>query len=290
MSDSQKPLDQKVLEWLGKHGYPLEMAVASEFSRLDLDVTQSGYYEDPETQQPREIDVVAEYVLTGEEREIIFNLVFAVECKKSNVPWVSFRSTTEQEPNLASFGWVRNLSGWEVKEQLDEQSGFATAGPNVHKANLSTGLAVANFSNKESNKNGDAAYKALLSSCKSAQSLVDKADRRQFAPANNLEVLIATIAMPLVVLDAKLFEASLDEEGTVQVEEVRETIVAFRYPVSKKEYRSPIQVRVMTVSGFAQFVESLRFLDEMLSGDSSYLDKAYDTFKSSIDPGKLMVT
>ncbi len=50
LNQSTKPLSVKVQEWLEKQGYPLEMTVASKLARVDLDVTQSSYYDDPETE------------------------------------------------------------------------------------------------------------------------------------------------------------------------------------------------------------------------------------------------
>ncbi len=165
LNQSTKPLSVKVQEWLEKQGYPLEMTVASKLARVDLDVTQSSYYDDPETGDPREIDVVAEFALPSDTRSIIFRLLFPIECKKSSSPWVAFRTTTFNEPNLYDFGWLWNCSGGFIKRQLREDHSFAVAGPNYHSANLATGLSVANLSKPGQQQEGDAAYKALLSSC-----------------------------------------------------------------------------------------------------------------------------
>ncbi len=77
----------------------------------------------------------------------------------------------------------------------------------------------------------------------------------------------------------------MDQEGKIQLEEVDETIVAFRYPVSKDTHRSPIQVRVMTSDGFEQFVSSLSDLDSTLVDNKTYLDDGYDAYRKATDPG-----
>jgi hypothetical protein len=48
-----------VESWLQKQGYPLEMVVAQELRRAGFGVTESAYYEDQHSHQPREIDMFA---------------------------------------------------------------------------------------------------------------------------------------------------------------------------------------------------------------------------------------
>jgi hypothetical protein len=51
-----------VKKWLVESDYPLlrEMEVAARFRRGGFGVSQSDFYVDPDTEKPREIDVVAE--------------------------------------------------------------------------------------------------------------------------------------------------------------------------------------------------------------------------------------
>jgi len=51
-------MKEKILKWLNKQGYPLEMEVASKFLDNDFGVEQSKLYNDPETGTLREIDIV----------------------------------------------------------------------------------------------------------------------------------------------------------------------------------------------------------------------------------------
>lgn len=82
-------LDSKILEWLEKHGYPLEMRVAQAFQQAGFEVSCSEYYLDPEKDKPREIDVIAGMsdVFGG----VIFQVAFIIECKSSKEkPWICF--------------------------------------------------------------------------------------------------------------------------------------------------------------------------------------------------------
>ena len=53
----ENDLEKRVADWLKTQGYPLEMRVASALREVGFDVSQSEYYNDPDTQTSREIDV-----------------------------------------------------------------------------------------------------------------------------------------------------------------------------------------------------------------------------------------
>jgi hypothetical protein len=79
------PLREKLLAWLEKQGYPLEMKVAAQLRlKTQLHVRQGWHYQDPETAQSREIDIIA----TGSELHGFAAVHFAIECKAPNKPWM----------------------------------------------------------------------------------------------------------------------------------------------------------------------------------------------------------
>src|SRR5687767_1963194 len=80
-----------VLDWLEKQGYPLEMHVAEEFRKAGFEVTQSEFYLDPDTNQPREVDVLATNYVEITPTERVVRIRFVIECKRSrDKPWVMF--------------------------------------------------------------------------------------------------------------------------------------------------------------------------------------------------------
>lgn len=78
----------KVLEWLQKTGFPLEMYAASTFRGAGFDVRQSATYADPDCAKGREIDVLAQ------DPDVLglVEISFVVECKASLNPWVVLTS------------------------------------------------------------------------------------------------------------------------------------------------------------------------------------------------------
>lgn len=101
-SAEKKSLDDKLAEWLGTQGYPLEMEVAQEFRAGGFAVGQSTYFLDPETEEAREIDVIAWH--EKKVSDIQVRLTCFIECKLSpERPWVIFTSRRELGDELFDF-------------------------------------------------------------------------------------------------------------------------------------------------------------------------------------------
>jgi hypothetical protein len=99
MSDScAEDLDSKVLSWLEKEGYSLEMRVAQTFQEAGFAVSQFEAYLDPELNALREVDVVASISRQVGERIVVL-VAFFVECKyHRSKPWVVFVSPKRLSP------------------------------------------------------------------------------------------------------------------------------------------------------------------------------------------------
>lgn len=84
-----RDLQASVQEWLEAQGYPLEMRTAAAFRLAGFRAVQGVYYQDPETDAWREIDVVADIPEVYRSARI----VFVAECKSSrDKPWLLFTS------------------------------------------------------------------------------------------------------------------------------------------------------------------------------------------------------
>jgi hypothetical protein len=88
------PLESRVLGWLKEQGFPLEMEVASMAKAAGFEVSQSDYYIDPDTGEPREIDLVLSLNNLKHGFSLTYNLF--VECKSSrDKPWLMFSTPNE---------------------------------------------------------------------------------------------------------------------------------------------------------------------------------------------------
>src|SRR5260370_33584405 len=85
-------LPDKILDWLRGEGYPLEMRVASVFRSLGFRVDQGTYYQDPQSSDLREIDLVVS-IQDDRTTGILMRVNYVIECKSSRTaPWVLFTS------------------------------------------------------------------------------------------------------------------------------------------------------------------------------------------------------
>ena len=81
-------LKNKVLDWIKKTGFPLEMEAASAFRSAGFGVRQSFTYTDPQSEKGREIDVLAQ----DPDWMGVIEISFVLECKASSKPWVVLTS------------------------------------------------------------------------------------------------------------------------------------------------------------------------------------------------------
>lgn len=81
-------LTEKILDWLNKTGFPLEMTTATEFRKQGFDISQSLTYLDPQSDKGREIDVLA----SDSNWVGLIDIHFVVECKSSANPWIVLMS------------------------------------------------------------------------------------------------------------------------------------------------------------------------------------------------------
>ncbi len=192
MSDFKK----RVKKWLEDTGYPLEMQVARTLQNTGFRVSQSQYWEDPDTEKMRETDVIATLEKTEwGEKPNLTDVIEAsgqliLECKSSkNLPWVVFSRTSREGPLLQGFKLVRAIP----RQCVHIPELMRTLAPFVR--NESRSAYGVTTSCRQTNK--DSAYSAMMSVAKSARYWI----RQATSPA---------FAIPVIVIEAPLLEAYLD--------------------------------------------------------------------------------
>ena len=209
-------LRNKVLDWLNKGGFPLEMESAKAFRSAGFDVRQSATHLDPEEQKGREIDVLAQ----DPDWVGLIDIYFVLECKSSDKPWVilvaedtlrnynrgrCFAVTSDEAQKEISSNW---RSGGEFKELIDKpvRCGYG-------------------FQQALGGKN-DKAYGAAISVLKACSGLTS--DREP----TGLKRL--AFAFPVIVVNSPIFECSLNSDGELELEEVQESEFLFSAHIPKE--------------------------------------------------------
>ncbi len=205
-TDPKEPLDRKVTDWLAEHGFPLEFRVARAFRNQGFEVKQNHYVNVPDSENPREIDVLAVYDTRAFFREPRYELY--IECKWSKTnPWVVFASDeADVPPTSAILRAIRtNPMGEGVIWLLEDYEGasswqapFQSSGTAAHGGRQTLV--------KKPEQHPDLFYAAMQSvtAITSASGLRDV-----MRPVDPPEP--CTFAFPVVVVDAPLFKVSLAE-------------------------------------------------------------------------------
>ena len=200
----------KVLEWLQRTGFPLEMHAASAFRSAGFDVRQSATYSDPESSKGREIDVLAQ----DPDWIGVVEISFVVECKASPNPWVVLTS----EDALSNYN---RLFAFAITSLAARQAligkGYTTFGaldPYIKRPSHG-GYAL----RQAFCKDNDPAYAAAIGVMKACTDLAQ--DR------TSSEIPRLAFVFPVIVVDSPLFECVLTEDGELKLTEVRQSEFLF---------------------------------------------------------------
>ena len=238
---------------IDKTGFPLELRIADLLKNSGYEVNHSVYYVDKDEGKGREVDIVAHRSQFRKKRNarwfVIHNL--AIECKKSDKPWVVFSSTArgddDQNLFIVDVPYGTGISEWD-ESSWDIFDEIEKVHPMLKHERQGRNYFVP-FSHSE---NSETIFKALTTSVKAAIAIEERLtpysdDRLQFN-------------YPIVVLQGKLFEAYL-EDGDINIHEVDRIPINFSY-ISANYPQKPYLVPVVTESGFSAFLEELNNLLE----------------------------
>lgn len=194
-------LTDKVLEWLGSTGFPLEMEAAFAFREAGFFVRQSAVLPDPQSDKGREIDVLA----NDPDFIGVIDISFVVECKSSSNPWVIF--TSEDAFSLYNRVHAFAMTSGAAKEALSKRLG---------KDWWEKWIARSEYGGygfrQALRKDADPAYTAAIGAVKACHGIAQ--DR------SSSSIPLLAFAFPVIVVDSPLFECSRNAEGALKLVEV----------------------------------------------------------------------
>lgn len=213
-------LADRVRNWVGEQGYPLEMLVAKGFREGGFLARQSEYFLDHESGDSREIDVVASVQkMIG---NVLARVTVCVECKSAKKhPWVLFSS---KDTHIASPASVvqrpANLLGHELLKSISHNK-YAHNTP-FFKLSGRNGYALTEaFTSGKDN-----AYSSCVSVAKCARSLTVGVRE-----ASEEQVPLCEIVFPVILLQGALFECHQDNVE-LEVNEVGSATLIWRNQIS----------------------------------------------------------
>lgn len=203
-----KTAKDRVMEWLDKSGYPLEMEVAAVLHEKGFSVTPSFIYTDDDTGKNREIDLLA----TNKEVMGFTHVGFVIECKSTQNPWVVFKSKNKDEYVNLSLGL--GLHTETAKPALDR---LRSEPGNIKWLIQRRGIFGYGLREASSGQN-DSAYSISVSLARASGAWLS---------SSSLASPRVAFAFPVLIVDAPIFECSLDDKNKITLNEVQESFFVF---------------------------------------------------------------
>ncbi len=254
-------LGQKVLEWVKKTGFPLEMEAAAAFRDAGFEIRQSYSYPDPQSDKGREIDVLAiDPDFIG-----VIEVSFVLECKSSKKPWVVLTS----EDALANYN---RLFAFAVTSEAAKKSlvsrlpKFGTLEPYISRSSHGGYGFRQAFS-----ENNDSAYATAIGVIKACAGAAR--DRKES------KIPCLSFVFPIIVVDSPLFECSLKNDGDLKLKEVEESEFLFSARIPDHVGTC---IRVIKKGQLKTFAEKAKILANTIRSElKSDEDAAFNELKNT---------
>lgn len=248
-------IENKILAWLDKHGYPLEMFAASTFQKNGFQVTQSVMYVDSEIGISREIDIVAHKTFQIE--NFYFHFSALIECKSTkSKPWLSF--IVNNNPNLilgpTNYNSTRHgelLLESFMTDKIPLEDLFPSS-INKHGYALTQAF--------RENEGIDMPYKAIQTLNKALDFLIKKVGNRYGSIA---------FYFPIVVIENPLFEIELNADDSLSLNEVNSTTYLGRKAENNSSYFIVDVVTKSVINNYARLLGSK--IDKFYHSNYEYL-------------------
>lgn len=198
-------LENKILSWIEKEGYPLELRATQILRSIGFEVGQSIFYLDSDKSETREIDIVAHKYYRLKNKWITF--AFVIECKSSkDKPWIAF---TSKEERLYPDDFVIHRNANRLGKEFLKSAAKVDKIKNLEL--FKVGERTAYNLTRAFSDGIDVTYKATMSATKATAALVEKANRTSD---------VYRFFFPAILIDSKLFDCSLDSNDDLKVNEI----------------------------------------------------------------------
>jgi len=250
-------LAARVKTWVSSTGFELEMNVAREFQRNGLVVAQSQQLSTDDKEGAVEVDVMA-WKANPSIPAILLRCYVLVECKKAHFPWVLF---TKEEPfdQADSIGFRETTSDWgsEFLRLVSGREDLRAIPSLTLPQRVGYGLRTATFSSSKPQTKAQGDRTKPWHKAEDAQIQLRRVVRawwsqNQLGDAGELKDIL--IYFPTVVLDGRLFEARLEGDAGIQVEEIKRGVLELALT---SEPRGLVLVDVVTNEYLPQFARDL---------------------------------
>lgn len=239
-----KPVEDKIIDWLNKTGYPLELWTESILSKNSFIVTNSTLYKDAENDIFREIDLKATRTWATEEYDTVFALELIIECKKSDKPFILLCNENSENKQI-SIGSYYGLSD-PIIAMLLNNSNTKIELPQESNAGFKL---IQGFVNGDETINK--ATNALIKSYNDARN--NELEFIQHYIDDNYNSII----LPILVIDAPFFELKTNINNELKLKKIESGILNISTNLSKY-YLEPFEIPIVTKFGFIELMNEIQ--------------------------------
>lgn len=273
MESNQLSLEDKLRGWLETQGYPLEMRVAQACQESGARVIQSEYYTDANSDQSREIDVVADW--QSFDANVLVRISLAIECKSSrDKPWILFVSSKGRLNPIARVAQraasrLGRLALSRIAREASAQGLPIFALPEAPGYSITQAFTSGN----------DVCYMAASAVASAAAAIASQIDgfSKGLRRFDNLQIVF-----PVLVTEARLFAAALESGGSVSLKEIDSGVLLWRNPIVGLPHTI---IHVLTFSALGKFVNGAReSAEKFLALCTSDYKKAIEDARASLQP------
>lgn len=266
--------------WLEKTGYPLELYAYQCAVSRNYICEKSQIYKDLDTGTAREIDLVAFLNSDVDKRDYFHEVQLLIECKKSEKPLIVLSSETYPNERfkhllgyetIGSSRYIDNGATYFNLSDLSSEECVNTLGKFAEKTFAGYSI-VQGFTNSDEN-----IYKGIMGLAKATEFYRNEyhelVTKLQESKDTNFHQHWFRMQLPILLVDAPLFNARLESDGELEIEDTQWSSVLLRMPwvVGRKDSERLLNVQIVKREFFGEFLDNVNcFHRYVLENDSVY--------------------
>ncbi len=271
-------LENKILDWLSKEGYPLEFKVANIFKSGKFQTSQGTYVNDFKTNSPREIDVAAQRTVSIENS--FLRVCYLVECKwTGNKPWIIF---TDKSSRIAPAACISQTISTYLADSI---LWLLASDKEIQNLSIFETPIRPGFNGRQAFGNqNDVVYSTLqsiTSACYSQKKFYEVYTRNPDSVLSN-----GVLLFPIIVIEGKLYETYYNNETEkIEIEERKQIRLHWK---GSEAWKFHSTIDIVTIDELPNYVDKLSqetdFLMEKMKSTFSLIKNCLN--EKTIEPIK----
>ncbi|MCW3789701.1 hypothetical protein [Plebeiibacterium sediminum] len=242
-------IDERLIEWINKTGYPLEIFTESVLSKYDYKIINSEIYQDKENNISRELDLFASKSWDIEDFKVNLDIHLLIECKKSTKPFLLLKNNSIKEEKL-SLGEIYGSN--DLLSMI-----FLTGSPTEIDV---PGKFESGFKLIQAfNTSDETIHKAVNTLLKSFNHFISK--EKEYEDDYKTDN-VHSIVLPILIIDAPFYALGLNKDSELEINEIETGILKHRSHLNRFE-NDTFPITIITKNKVEDFAKSINIFGEL---------------------------